>query len=439
MRFGRIGVGAAVATVVVTLTMASGATAEQVPITCDAFLVEPDGTINPSPIAHDLPGYHTVASAVTPADARPGQQFGVRIPSEGLVLASTAQGLPVVAQNDFVRVFEVTGARVVAGSVSQSPPQGTTMSTTSTTVTLGVSTSVPGGHEMTFPAAEFDVVADDNASTVTVSLARWEGTTRLQNTDGSVLAVRAVCSPDSNLLASTAVQGPPVTRQSLAATGFGDIGMLVLGAGLGSLGAVLLWTARATPLNRSGRRRVRATAAGLALVITTAGCGSSTGATSGASGSEPSGHACPGRGYGTGSIIVNVLDPASGHVCFTLTSELHDVDPLGVVDDVPLTYEIPAPFDQGALVARALADGKERWRIGVSYDGARGRPDLRPVVVQGGVLAVVLRTGTSAPSISPPARCAGRPTTICSGHHPLTTTGCCRAQESSSSGLDRDR
>jgi hypothetical protein len=95
-------------------------------------------------------------------------------------------------------VFEVTGATVVAGSVSQSPQQGATASTTPTTVTFGVSVSVPGGvYEMTFPEAQFDVVADSNVSTVTVSLARWEGTTRLQNTDGSVLTVRAICSADS--------------------------------------------------------------------------------------------------------------------------------------------------------------------------------------------------------------------------------------------------
>jgi hypothetical protein len=254
MRFGRIGVGALVAIVVVNGLMTTAATAEEVPITCDAFLIEPDGMIDPNPVATALPGFHTVASAATPTNARPGQRFGVLVPSEGLVLASTAQGLPVVAQNDFLRVFDVTGATVVAGSVGQSPPQGTTASTTSTTVRLGVSVSVPGGHEMTFPAAQFEVVADNNVSSVTVALARWEGTTRLQNTDGSVLSVRAVCSPDSNLLASTVIEGPPVTRQTSARTGVGVAGLFSIGAGVEMLGLVALWTARAATAHRGGRR-----------------------------------------------------------------------------------------------------------------------------------------------------------------------------------------
>jgi outer membrane protein assembly factor BamB len=129
----------------------------------------------------------------------------------------------------------------------------------------------------------------------------------------------------------------------------------------------------------------------LVLLLAVAGCGSGSEATSASTG--PRAHHCPGKAYGSGSIVVDVLDPTTGRVCYTLSSTLSDVDPLGVVDGVLLTYEIPPPFEQGAIVARALSDGGERWSVGVSYDGARGQPDLRPVVVSGGILAVVLPDG----------------------------------------------
>jgi hypothetical protein len=90
---------------VVTAAMVEGgivsrASAEQVNMTCDAFLIAPDGTIGPTPVRSDQTGFFTMASAVTPTGVRPGERFTVSIPSETLTLASFAGEFPVLSQSD---------------------------------------------------------------------------------------------------------------------------------------------------------------------------------------------------------------------------------------------------------------------------------------------------------------------------------------------------
>jgi hypothetical protein len=89
--------------------IATGATAEEVPITCDALLVEPDGTINLSPVATALPGFHTVASARRPPTLGLVSNSVSASRARRSFLASSAQGLPIVAQNDFLRVHSRLG------------------------------------------------------------------------------------------------------------------------------------------------------------------------------------------------------------------------------------------------------------------------------------------------------------------------------------------
>jgi hypothetical protein len=144
-------------------------------------------------------------------------------------------------------VFDVSGATVVDGSVSQSARNGTHSSTTARTVTLGLAVSAPPGGAVSFPEARFDVIADASAFDVTVSLTRWEVTLQLQDTDGSRFSIRAICSPDSNLLAGTAIEGEPVRSsggQPLPPTGFGLAGLAVAGAVLATVGLGAIQAAR---------------------------------------------------------------------------------------------------------------------------------------------------------------------------------------------------
>jgi hypothetical protein len=72
-------------------------------------------------------------------------------------------------------------------------------------VSLGLTTAVAGGAEVTFPAARFEVVAGDPGTSVEVSLQRYESTLDLQNTDGSIVPIRAICAVDPNVLAAATV------------------------------------------------------------------------------------------------------------------------------------------------------------------------------------------------------------------------------------------
>jgi hypothetical protein len=61
------------------------------------------------------------------------------------------------------------------------------------------------GYRGHLPAARFEVVAADTATTVEVSLLRYESTLDLQNTDGTIITIRAICAVDPNVLAVTTI------------------------------------------------------------------------------------------------------------------------------------------------------------------------------------------------------------------------------------------
>jgi hypothetical protein len=236
------------AAAVVDLALVGRAPAGEVPLTCDAFLIAPDGSIGSTPVRTGQTGFNAAASATMPATVRPGERFAVDVPVEKLTSTSSAGGFPVLTQSAFVRVFEIRGGTVVDRSVVQSPPSGAT-ATTASGVALGLATTVNGGGEITFPLARFDVVADYSATAVTASLVRYESTLRLQQPDGSTFLVRVICTPAPNTLATSVVEGEPVPTTAPALptiprTGAGGAGLAAVGLLASALGVVLLRAAR---------------------------------------------------------------------------------------------------------------------------------------------------------------------------------------------------
>jgi hypothetical protein len=172
---------------------------------CDVYVIGADGTIGTTPVRSGVRGFTTVAHAELPDKVTAGDAFAVSIPSDSQFLISTTEQFTVVAQRDFVRVFGVTGGTVLAGSVSQVPAEDAPASADETTVSLGLTTSVAGGAEVTFPAARFEVVAGEAGTSIEVSLQSYESTLDLQNTDGSMIPIRATCDVDPNVLAAVTV------------------------------------------------------------------------------------------------------------------------------------------------------------------------------------------------------------------------------------------
>ncbi len=221
-----------VAAVLLLAVVPQRAAAEQLGMTCDAFVIAPNGTIGTTPVASNLQ-FGTVASVTTPASARPGEVFTVSVLSEALPgLVSEAAGFPVLSHRAFIRVFHVTGATVVPDSAHNSPPTDATAATTSATLTLGLATKAPGGGSVTFPEAHADLRTNRDSSEVTVSLVRFEDTVELRNADGSIITVRVVCAVDPNQLATTIVEGPPLPATGSSAAPTALLATLVLTSGL---------------------------------------------------------------------------------------------------------------------------------------------------------------------------------------------------------------
>jgi Family of unknown function (DUF6174) len=172
---------------------------------CDVYVIGPDGTIGTTPVRTGVRGFSTFARAELSDEVTAGEAFVVTVPSDSHGLTSTAEQFSVVAHRDFLRVFGISGGTIIAGSVSQTPAENAPATADETTVSLGLTTAVAGGEEVTFPAARFDVVAADAGRSVQVSLLRYESTLDLQNTDGSTLTIRVSCAADRNVLAVATV------------------------------------------------------------------------------------------------------------------------------------------------------------------------------------------------------------------------------------------
>jgi hypothetical protein len=172
---------------------------------CDVYVIGPDGTAGTTPVRTGVRGFSTVARAELPDEVTSGDAFVVTVPSDSQGLTSTAEQFSVAAHRDFLRVFGITGGTIVVGSVSQTPADNAPATTDETTVSLGLTTVVAGGEEVTFPAARFEVVAADAGTPVQVSLLRYESTLDLRNTDGSILTIRVSCAVDPNVLAVATV------------------------------------------------------------------------------------------------------------------------------------------------------------------------------------------------------------------------------------------
>jgi hypothetical protein len=178
-----------------------------VALTCDAFVIAPDGTLGAAPVRSGAQGYSTVADADAPAQAAAGQPFGVTLPSTTLRLTDRADEFTVVAQRDFVRTFRVDGGTVTPGSATLSAPSTTsTVTSDATTVVQHDAIEGPGGGSITFPQAQFEVAGTTAGTDVNVSVAGHENTLELATADGTTILVRAVCVPAPNVLATTVVR-----------------------------------------------------------------------------------------------------------------------------------------------------------------------------------------------------------------------------------------
>jgi hypothetical protein len=172
---------------------------------CDVYVVGPDGSVGTTAVRTGVRGFSTVAEAELPDQVAEGERFVVTVPGDSQVLTSTAEQYSVVTQRDFVRVFGVTGGSIVAGSVAQTPAENAPANSDEATVSLGFTATVAGGDEVAFPAARFEVVPADAATSVEVSLLRYESTLDLRDINGAMLTIRAVCAVDPNVLAVATV------------------------------------------------------------------------------------------------------------------------------------------------------------------------------------------------------------------------------------------
>lgn len=189
-----------------TATCQGRAPHADIALTCDAFIVGPDGAIAAAPVRTGVRGNLSAALIEAPLTAVAGQPFVVNVPSVSLRLAATTETFDVVAQHDFVRRFQVAGGEVTAGSARYLTPTPTDVATSDATqVNLATAASGAGGTDFTFAPAQFEVRGATPGTDVTVSMIAHESTLDLAaaDRDGSALTIRVVCTPDPNILATT--------------------------------------------------------------------------------------------------------------------------------------------------------------------------------------------------------------------------------------------
>jgi hypothetical protein len=179
----------------------------RVPIVCDAFVVDENGVIAPTPVQTGASGFWIAAHVVVPETIPASAVASVEVRSMPMQLASMVAGFPVIEQRDFVRVFAVRGAALVPGSVTQDAASGALALEGEGTVALVLGAGAPGGGEVTFPASSFDVLAGAAGTTLEIALERAEITLVLQRVDGGAVTIRAICTPEVGVLATAPIVG----------------------------------------------------------------------------------------------------------------------------------------------------------------------------------------------------------------------------------------
>jgi hypothetical protein len=144
---------------------------------------------------------------VLPSSVPASSVARVDVPRAPMPLASVVAGFPVLEMRDFVRVLAVRGATLVAGSLTQEVATGALTLEGERTVALVLGAGAPGGEEITFPAASFDVVAGAAGALLEVVLERAEITLVLQREDGGSVTIRAICTPVVGTLALAPIEG----------------------------------------------------------------------------------------------------------------------------------------------------------------------------------------------------------------------------------------
>jgi hypothetical protein len=174
---------------------------------CDAYIINPDGSIALEPAATNIFGVSPNVTAEGPAEVASGARVTITLPGPSYVLATSAGGFPVVSFGDVVFRFRVTNATVVPGSAVVSGGLDGSADGSGDLLTLNIPATVPSGTIYDTPDVSFDVVAGRADEPLTVSLVGNDTTARVI-AGGAEVPVRALCTPAANILLSTVVVGP---------------------------------------------------------------------------------------------------------------------------------------------------------------------------------------------------------------------------------------
>lgn len=187
----------------------AGRPVELILITCDAHSIDDAGVISPTPVRSGTTGFFTAATAQLPERIAVGERFTIDLPNVSLRVASRVENFTVISQTDFVRVIHVTSSILIPDSVvvhavvAQSPLDPADVGTS--TINLRFVGKASGGSQLEFPATSFDAVAGAVGTSIEVSLTHFENTLLLRSPGNTTLSIRAMCTPETNVLASIIV------------------------------------------------------------------------------------------------------------------------------------------------------------------------------------------------------------------------------------------
>lgn len=164
-------------------------------LSCDAYRVGPDGTLETEPVRSDLEQLITVDGTAPPASVV-GTPFVVTIRPYELVMPTTLYGFTVVDGSSFVRAFTVDGGTIDPASVRSAPPAEPDVTVTAesdgTTATFRYDSVVVATESITFPEATFEVTPSAPGRVVTTFSGYEQSITF--DVEGEQRVVRILCT-----------------------------------------------------------------------------------------------------------------------------------------------------------------------------------------------------------------------------------------------------
>ncbi len=171
------------------------ATSNASQLSCDAYRVGADGTMETAPIRTGLEQLITV-EGTAPATSTVGTPFVMTILPYTLTMPLTLYGFTVVDGSSFVRAFTVEGGSIDPASVQSTPPTepDVTVSTESdgTTATFRYDSVVPATESIEFPEATFEVTPSAPGRVV-ITFSGYEQSITF-DVDGDRRVVRTICT-----------------------------------------------------------------------------------------------------------------------------------------------------------------------------------------------------------------------------------------------------